>query len=127
MHEVGVGHVLVAVGKRQACGLVVEIQPVGAGQRAERIGGAGKAVTQLHGGGVGVLQNAQDLRDSNRARTGRREAAHVVGACRELIVGAEGRALLGLVGGQIGHCDLAGGGRVAVDLIHDGLGDLAFQ
>ena len=121
LHEIGVGHVERTVGKGQARRFGVEVQPVGAG------GGAAQTVLQWYGSRVGVLEDAQDLADGDGARTRRRKAAHAVVAGRNLVAGAQGFALFGLVTGQIGQAELAWIGGVRAHLGHDGLGHVALQ
>ncbi len=124
LHKVGVGHVQCAVGKGQARGFGVEVQPIGSGQAI---------AAQRHGGGGRVVQDAQDLPHGNRPRAGGREPAnliaaraHALGVGRQTPVMAQGCTLFGLVAGQVLHRQHAGVGGVAAHLVHNGLGHRAF-
>ncbi len=124
LHEIGVGHVEPAVGEGQARGLVVVVEPVGAGLQVLR---AVRPGLQRHAGCGRLLQDAEDLRHGDRPGAGRRESAHAVGMGRHGVVAAQGFALLRLVARQVRQAQLAGIRRMALHLGHDGLGDLAFQ
>ena len=116
LHEVGVGHIEGAVGKGQACRLGVEVQPLGRGQ----------AVLQRQAGGVGVVQDAQNLAHGDGARAGGRKAAEAVVLRAGAVVGAQRLAFFGLVAGQVGQAQAAGVGGVLLHLVHHGLGHWAF-
>ena len=100
-HEVGVGHIGVAVGVGQALGFGHQVH-THHGRDAAFVGRVCGAVA----GEVEVLQNAQRLGDGNATGGGRRHAAHVVAVA---VGGADRVTLLGLVGGQVGHGHQAGG------------------
>ena len=84
-----------------------------------------QAVLQRQAGGVGVVQDAQDLPHGDGARARRREAAQAVVLRAGAVVHAQGLALFRLVARQVGQTELAGVGGVLLHLVHDGLGDLA--
>ncbi|MNF69161.1 hypothetical protein D3C84_510360 [compost metagenome] len=123
-HEVGIGDVLSAVSVGQAFGFRDQVHGLRGGFDAGRGRGLDRfqrcqrqtLVASLKG-----LQRAEDLRHGDSPRRWRRHAADLP----VLVVGAQRRALLGLVVGEIGQGQAAGVG-VALDLGGDFLGDRAF-
>ena len=123
-HEVGVGHVLRAVGVGQAFGFGDQVHGLRAGSMPAGLVGLDRfqrCQRQALVAGLQGLQRAEDLRHGDPARRRRRHAADLPA----LVVGAQRRALLGLVAGEIVQRQAAGVG-VPLNLGDDFLGDRAF-
>ena len=90
-HKIRVGHILGSIGKSQARGFGVTVQPVGGGQAACQLGALC----------CGVAQHAQNLADGDLARRRRRKAADAVGPRCGRVVKTQGLAHSGLVAGQV--------------------------
>ncbi|MND86523.1 hypothetical protein D3C80_784940 [compost metagenome] len=113
-----------AVGVGQAFGLRDQVHGLRVGFDAGRGRGLDRlqrCQRQAFIAGLQGLQRAEDLRHGDPARRRWRHAADLPA----LVVGAQRRALLGLVVGEIGQGQAAGVG-VALDLGGDFLGDRAF-
>ena len=110
-----VGHKLRPIGKRQARGFGVTVQPVGCGQAACQLGALG----------CGVAQHAQNLADGDLARRRWWEAADAVGPRCGGVVKTQCLAHAGLVVGQVLQAQGAGA-RCLRRAGHHGLGHRPF-
>ena len=122
-HEIGVGHVLVAVGVGEAFGFADEVYAHHGGLAAVGVHGGG-----LVAGQVEIFQRAQGRGHGHATRRGCAHAADPVAA----VGGADRVALLGLVIGQVAQLGQARGDGEAgaaaaghLDLLDDVLCDRA--
>ena len=117
LHKGRITEVLAPVGKRQARGLGVQVQPVG----------TGLALHQGQAAGGGVVQHAQNLTNGNRPRTWRRHAANAHRAGCRVVVKAQRFAHQRAVGCQVAGAQAARVGGVALHFAGDGFTDLPPQ